>query len=236
MKINLSKRKIQLSASLICMDACDLKTGIHALEELKVDYLHVDLIDGYFSPSMPVGLNTIRCLRKITDLPFDAHVMAKENDFFVESLLDIGVQRLCFQYETEAHVDHMLRKIKDAGANAGIALKPATPISVLEYVLPECDFIMLMLINPGYAGHAEESQVPYALEKVKDAYEYIQRKGCMTQIEVDGRVSVSSIPNLIKAGANTLVLGSSSLFLKTNSIKENLHQIHNVIKQVEGIE
>lgn len=236
MKNNPSNQSIQLSASLICMDACDLKTGIHILEEIKVDYLHVDLIDGYFSPSMPVGLHTIRCLRKITRLSFDAHVMARENDFFVESLLDIGVQRLCFQYETEAHVDHMLRKIKDAGTKAGIALKPATPISVLEYVLPECDFIMLMLINPGYAGNTEENQVPYALKKVRDAHEYIQRKGCMTQIEVDGRVSISSIPKLIKAGANTLVLGSTSLFCKNNTIEENLYQIHDVIEQAEGIE
>lgn len=236
MKNHPSSQFIQLSASLICMDACDLKTDVRILEENKIDYLHVDLLDGYFSPSMPVGLHTIQCLRKITKLPFDAHVMAKENAFFVDSLLDIGVQRLCFQYETEAHIDHMLGKIKNAGAKAGIALKPATPVSVLEYVLPECDFVTLMLINPGYAGRANESQVSYALEKVRNTYEYIQRKGCPTQIEVDGRVSIASIPDLIKAGASTLVLGSTSLFRKNHTIKENLHQIRETIKQAERIE
>jgi ribulose-phosphate 3-epimerase len=236
MKQSELKTTTQLSASMICMDACDLKAGIHKLEDSSIDYVHVDLIDGYFSPSMPIGLDTIRCVRKITSLPFDAHVMAKENDFFVESLLDIGIQRLCFQYETEAHIDHMIRKIKKAGAKAGIALKPVTPISMLEYILPECDFILLMLINPGYANNDDEKQVPYAIDKVKEAREYIHKKGGKTLIEVDGRVSISCIPDLVQAGADTLVLGSSSLFCKANNFEENLNQIRTAIQQAEEAE
>jgi len=223
---------VQLSASMICMDQCNLQSEIKKIEALNIDFLHVDLIDGYFSPSMPIGLDTIKCVRKITKLPFDVHVMAKHNEFFINTLLDIGVQRLCFQYETEIHVDHMISKIKNAGVLAGVVLAPSMPISVLEYIIDQCDFIVLMLINPGFADNSNENQVPYAQRKIRDVKDFIDKHGCDTLIEVDGRVSFSTIPGLIQAGANTLVLGTSSLFNKSHNIEENFQKINKLICKV----
>lgn len=110
-----------------------------------------DILDGHFSPSMPLGLDTVRQLRDRTDMAFDCHVMVTESDYFVDELLDIGVQQIVFHAETESHIDGMLNRIHAKGVRAGVALKPATPLCVLDYVLDKCDTVLLMLINPGYA-------------------------------------------------------------------------------------
>lgn len=151
--------------------------------------LHVDIVDGYFSPSMPLGLETVRQLRAKTTLPFDAHVMAKKPDYFIDTLLDIGVQQLVFHYETCDHVDEMLQRISSRGVRAGVALKPATPLSVLEYIIDNCDVVLLTLINPGYASNKSEKQVHYADRKIRELRELIDKRGLSTMIEIDGRVT-----------------------------------------------
>ena len=155
------------SPSLICLDLCNLEAQVRELENSGCPMLHVDILDGYFSPSMPIGLDVVRQLRKKTSLPFDVHLMAREQDYFVEELLDIGVDQLVFHGECEPHLDNRLNMIHRAGARAGIALKPATSLTTLEYVLEKCDTVLLMLINPGYAGSAREKQVPYGERKIR---------------------------------------------------------------------
>ena len=126
--MDLWKQKCILAPSLIsCCDLCNLETSVRALETAGIGLLHVDILDGYFSPSMPLGIDTVRQLRKRTKLPFDVHLMASDNDFFVGELLDIGVEQLVFHAETERHIDNRLNQIHAAGARAGVALKPATP-------------------------------------------------------------------------------------------------------------
>ena len=214
------------------MDLCNLESGVKNLIDTGIDMLHVDLIDGYFSPSMPIGLDTIRDLRSKTAIPFDVHIMARDNRFFIDEVLAIGVQQLCFHYESEIHVDRQLNLIRKMGVRAGIALTPATPVSVLNYVIEKCDFVMLMLINPGFAFDESENQVDYIYQKIRDCRALIDSRHLNTAIEVDGRISVESIPDLIEAGADILVLGNTSLFSRDNHIKENLRQIKDAI--VEG--
>jgi len=125
----------------------------------------------------------------------------------------------------------MIGRIKKAGILACVALTPSMPVSVLEYIIDLCDFIMLMLINPGYAENGNENQVPYAIKKICDAKDFINAHRCGTLIEVDGRVSFSTIPGLIQAGANSLVLGTSSLFNKSKSIEENYQKIKALIQK-----
>jgi len=216
---------IKLSPSLICSDLCNLERSVDEIAQLNVDMLHIDIIDGHFSPSMPMGLDVVCALRKKTSLPFDYHIMAKENDFFVDEIMDIGAAQICFHYESEIHIDRLLNKIKKAGIRAGVALIPSTPVSVLEYVIPQCDFVMLTLINPGYAGDGAEKQVPYALKKVNDCSRFIAGKGCKVDIEIDGRISIKSIPDLIGAGANILVLGTQSLFSRNANLSANMAEI-----------
>ena len=182
-----------LSQSLICLDMCNLEAEIHRLESTDITMLHVDILDGHFSPSMPVGLETVRQLRKKTELTFDAHVMTKPPDFFVDELLEIGVQQLTFHLETCDHVDGMLNRIRSFGVKAGVALKPSTPLAVLEYIIEKCDVVLLMLINPGYASSGVESQVPYADRKIRELREIIDRRELPVKIEIDGRVTSENV-------------------------------------------
>jgi ribulose-phosphate 3-epimerase len=206
----LAAESIVYSPSLICLDLCNLENQVHILEDLNVKMLHVDIIDGYFSPSMPLGLDTVRALRKKTSLFFDVHLMANNNDYFINELLDIGVDQLVFHAETERHIDAALAKIHGGGVRAGIALKPSTPLTVLDYALERCDPVLLMLINPGDAGHSGEKQIPYGQRKTADLRRMIDGRGLKTKISLDGRISKKNIA-YYKNSADIFVIGSTCL-------------------------
>jgi ribulose-phosphate 3-epimerase len=205
----------------MCADLCNLEQSIKNVENEGIDTLHIDILDGHFSPSMPLGLDTIKQLRNVTNLKFDVHIMSTNNQFFIEEMIELGVEQITFHIEKESHVDRYIKLIKKNNIKVGIALNPATPISVLDYVLPECDTVLLMLINPGFATDKGEQQVSYAAKKVEDMARMIKERGLSTKIEVDGRVSFDSIPTLVRAGADMLVAGSTSFYDKNNSLKEN---------------
>ena len=203
--------KCIISPSLICLDMCNLETEVKKLEKAGVKMLHVDILDGHFSPIMPLGLDTVRQLRSKTDMFFDCHVMVTEQDYFVDELLDIGVDQIVFHGETQPHIDGMLNRIHARGVKAGVALKPATPLSELEYVLDKCDTVLLMLINPGYAFVKGEKQVAYAKRKITELRKMIDDRQLDTKIELDGRVSMENIENYGKELADIFVTGSTCL-------------------------
>ncbi|GAA2172083.1 ribulose-phosphate 3-epimerase [Agrococcus versicolor] len=213
--------RIQYAASIMCADLANLEGSIAEVEAAGADVLHVDVLDGRFSPSMPLGLETIRRMRDVTSLPFDAHVMTTDNELFVTEMLELGAESVTFHVETTLHVDRLIGLARSAGAKVGVALNPATSLSVLEFVLPLVDSVCLMLINPGYATNASEQQVPYAAEKVSRLRGLVDEQGLATAVQVDGRVSFATVPGLVRAGATSLVLGSTSLFSKDGSLAEN---------------
>ena len=206
-------QKCILSPSLIsCCDLCNLESSVKKLENAGIEMLHVDILDGHFSPSMPLGLDTVRQLRSRTDMIFDVHLMTTAHDFFVEELLDIGVQQLVFHGEMEPHMDNRLNQIRKAGVRAGVALKPATALSSLEYVIEKCDAVLLMLINPGYAQSKSEGQVPYAQRKVRELHEMILSRGLDTKVILDGRISKENMAMFAPEGiADIFVAGSTCL-------------------------
>lgn len=204
-------KKCIISPSLICLDMLNLKEQIKQLEESGIEMLHVDIIDGHFSPSMPLGFETISQLRKVTDLPFECHVMAEQPEYFVDELLRIGVQQITFHQETASHVDGLINKIHNAGVRAGLALKPATPLSVLEYELEKCDSVLLMQINPGYASSKGESAVPFSYRKIKNLREMIRSQALDTKIIIDGRVSFKNIEELGKDLVDIFVAGTTAV-------------------------
>lgn len=211
--MSLLNEKCILSPSLISVcDLCNLEASVRELEQAGIEMLHVDILDGHFSPSMPLGLDTVRQLRKKTDLFFDVHLMATAHDFFVQELLDIGVQQLVFHGEMEPHLDHRLNQIHKAGVRAGVALKPATSLQTLDYVLEKCDAVLLMLINPGYAQSKAEGQVPYAARKVRELHEMIRARGLDTKVILDGRISKQNMLDFAPdALADIFVAGSTCL-------------------------
>lgn len=199
------------TVSLITLDHCNLESQIRILEKSGVDLLHVDILDGHFSPSMPLGLETVRQLRDKTGLAFDCHIMTDPQDYFIDELLDIGVQQIVFHAETQRHIDGMLNRIHAAGVRAGVALKPSTPLSTLEYVIEKCDSVLLMLINPGFAWAKNETQVPYAERKIRELREMIDSRGLETRISLDGRISRENIRAYGSGLADQFVLGSTCL-------------------------
>jgi len=204
-------RNCQISPSLICFDQCNLERDVGILEAAGIELLHVDILDGHFSPSMPLGLDAVRQLRCRTDLRFDVHLMSTANDYFVDELLDIGVQQLIFHVETESHVDNMLNRIQAKGVRAGVALKPGTPLSVLDCVLDTCDAVLLMLINPGYAWNKTEAQVSYTDRKIRALRAMIDERGLDTAIEIDGRISPVNMETYGASVVDIFVAGSTCI-------------------------
>lgn len=223
-----------LSPSIMCADLVNLERDIHQLEALGLTTLHIDVIDGKFSPSMPLGIETIKRMREITDMDFDIHMMTTNNEFFIQEMLKIGVQNITFHVETSLHLDREINLIKQAGTRVGLALNPATSLSVLDYVLPELDQVCLMLINPGFATNKGEKQIPYAQQKIRALAQLIKQQDLKTKLQVDGRVSLATIADLVAAGANNLVLGSTSLFAKGATLAENKQTILDAITKGEA--
>jgi ribulose-phosphate 3-epimerase len=231
---NAMNNKINLSPSVMCADLVNLESDISELKHIGMDRIHVDIIDGQFSPSMPLGLETVKRIRAVTDLKFDVHLMSMNNEFFISEILKIGAESITFHYETSLHIDRYISLIKSAGAKAGIALNPATPVSSLECIIDKLDLVCLMLINPGFAGNKTEKQIDYAAKKIIQLKALIEKTGSNAEIQVDGRVSLDSIPKLVSAGAQNLVLGSTSLFIKENSLIENKELVLQAVKKGMG--
>jgi len=218
-------KKIKLSPSIMCGDLVNLETSIKELEANEFKKLHIDIIDGKFSPSMPLGIDTVKRMREITQMDFDVHIMSTDNEFFIQEMINIGVENITFHAETSLHIDRMIQLIKDANVKASIALNPATPIGILDHVIEKVDMVTLMLINPGFATNKNEKMVTYAFDKIQKIKSFIKNKNSNIDIQVDGRVSLETIADLVNAGSTNLVLGSTSLFRKGNTIDTNKNKI-----------
>jgi len=212
----------------MCADLFSLESDVKALESIGVDLLHFDLMDAHFVPNMPIGLELLSQLRPKTDCPYDVHLMVEDNDFFISKLSEIGVQQITVHAESALHLDRTLGLIRDCGIKAGLALNPATPIGAINYVLDRIDYILIMTVNPGFAG---QSMVPSALQKIADCQTFLQQRDVSLPIEVDGNVSFENIPKMVGAGANILVAGSSSIFNRYGSLSENAECVQEAISQ-----
>ncbi len=212
MKETVWKKSCHISPSMISLDMCNLEQQCRMIEEAGLAMIHVDILDGYFSPSMPLGLDTVKQIAKRTKLEMEAHVMVRSPQFFVEELMEAGVSQIVFHVETCDHVDRMLNDIHASGIRAGVALKPATPLCELEYVLEKCDAVLLMLINPGFAQMKGEVQTSYSARKIHDLNEMIRARGLDIKVILDGRISPEDIRLYGTSGeANIFVAGSTCI-------------------------
>lgn len=223
-----------LSPSIMCANLLNLESSIDELKKAGFTRLHIDIIDGVFAPSMPLGLETIKEIRKYTDMYLDVHIMSINNDYFIRQMIDLGVERITFHEETSLHLQKNIDIIKKQGIEVGLALTPARSERVLEYVLDEVDSILVMMINPGYATNKDESQVKYGINKIKNIKSMIDKYKSKTKIQIDGRVSTDKFKDYIRNGANDLVLGSKSLYKDGLSLMENRDKIIASIKEVEN--
>lgn len=220
--------KNKVSASLMCADPFSLKDTVLLLEKHKIDYLHIDIMDGKFVPNLGIGSDFIKSLRKHTSIPFDYHIMVKEPDDIIK-LLDIRENDLVsVHYECSFQIQRTLDNIKKNNCKVMIAINPATPLCTLEEVIYYIDGINLLMVNPGFAGQNMVENCMKKADKVGRIIRKLDRKDII--FEVDGNVSFTNAAILKKLGANTFVGGTSSIF-SSNKIEENILQFLESVKQ-----
>jgi ribulose-phosphate 3-epimerase len=219
---------VKVSPSVMCVDLGHIKDSIRRLETLGADMLHLDVADGHFVPNLLLGLDVIRWLRPKTRLPLDAHLMVTNPDQYIAPLAEIGVDHVAIHAEVCPHFDRSLTEIRNRGMRAGAALNPATPPAALDYVLERLDFVLLMTVNPGFAG---QELVASAIRKIADCRRTLDRRGYEgLPIMVDGNVSFENVPKMVGAGADILVAGTSSWFNKADTMEENVRKTKEAIQ------
>lgn len=209
---------MKLSASMMCANFLSLGKDLEELEKSKIDYLHIDIMDGDFVPNFQLGTDYVMALRKAAKIPIDIHMMVNHPENHIENF---GLQPgdiMSIHHETTKHLQRTLSLIKNKGAIASVAINPATPINAFDYILDDIGIVLLMTVNPGFAG---QKLVPQTIQKISDTRKYLDDKGYPNiMIEVDGNCSFENVPKMSKAGAEIFVVGSSSVFNKDFTIEE----------------
>lgn len=208
---------IKISASMMCADFYCLEDVLFELKQAKVDALHFDIMDGHFVPNIALGPDIVRSLRRKSDLPFDIHLMVQNPDDYLDIFDEVGGNVITFHIEACVHPFRTIKRIRAHGLKVGVAINPATPLSAVEYIFDQVDLVLVMTVDPGFAG---QDFIPSMVYKVRALRDIIFQRKLKVEIEVDGHIDKNTIPSLAKAGANIFVGGSSGLFILGRSISE----------------
>lgn len=195
-----------ISPSVLSADFANLQRDVEMLNNSEAEWIHIDVMDGVFVPNISFGFPVLSAIRKHTKKFCDVHLMIINPDRYIQQFRDAGADLITVHYEAVTHLDSVLHLIKKTGAQAGVSLNPATPVSVLKEVIHLCDLVLIMSVNPGFGG---QKFIQYAVNKVKEASALIKQAGSATKIEVDGGVGLNNAAELAKAGANVLVAGNA---------------------------
>ncbi len=215
----------QLSPSILSADFSCLGEQIRCVEKAGADLLHIDVMDGCFVPRISYGMPVIESIRKVSELPFDVHLMVDEPIRFIADFKACGADMLTVHYEACKHLHAAVLEIKKHGMKAGVALNPATPVEVLKYILPELDYVLIMTVNPGFGG---QKFLPMTLGKIKDLSRLCKELGVFADIEVDGGITLENLPDVMAAGANMIVAGTTVF---GGCIKDNIAAVKEVFQK-----
>ena len=199
-------RSFEIAPSILSADFTRLAEAIRDIREGGATVLHVDVMDGHFVPNITIGLPVVKSLRAATDMTIDTHLMITEPGRYAVEFVKAGADMVSVHVEADVHLQRTLVAIREAGAKAGIAINPGTPLVLLEEALPYADFVLLMSVNPGFGG---QKFVPTSLDKLRRLRQMIDDRGLSTQIEIDGGIDASNIAEICEAGGEIVVAGSA---------------------------
>ncbi|KYO66755.1 ribulose-phosphate 3-epimerase [Thermovenabulum gondwanense] len=196
----------KIAPSILSADFSNLEQEIKKVEDFGADFIHIDVMDGNFVPNITLGPCVIESIRKVTNLPFDVHLMVENPERYLKDFAEAGADIISFHQEATHHVHRTIQDIKKLGIKAGVAINPATPVSLIEDILEEVDLILVMSVNPGFGG---QSFIKSALKKISTLKQIILKNNYKTLIEVDGGINEDNAEKIVKAGADILVAGSA---------------------------
>lgn len=196
----------KIAPSILSADFSRLGDEIRSVEAAGADYIHIDVMDGHFVPNITIGPLIVSAARKVTTLPLDVHLMIENPDLYIPDFAEAGSDIIVVHAEAVNHLHRTVQLIKSCGKKAGVSLNPATPLTVLDYILEELDLVLLMTVNPGFGG---QSFIEACLPKIHALRAMLDRRGCEAELEVDGGVKESNIAGISHAGADVFVAGSA---------------------------
>ena len=195
-----------IAPSILSADFSVLGEEIAAVEAAGADWIHIDVMDGHFVPNITMGPGVVKSLRKMTVLPFDVHLMIESPEQYIQPFAEAGSDRITVHMEALIHLHRTVSQIKELGLKAGVSLNPATPLSFVESILTDIDLLLIMTVNPGFGG---QQFIKTMLPKIRQARELIDRFAPAVLLEVDGGVTLTNMPAILKAGADVIVAGAS---------------------------
>ena len=216
---------IKLAPSILDVDFAHLERELKKIENGGADLLHLDIMDGNFVPNISFGPRIVESIKSITSLPLEVHLMVEKPENHIKSFIDAGGDIIIVHYETSKHLDRLLQTINETGVKSGIALNPATTLSVIEYLINKIDVLLLMTVNPGFGG---QKFIPEMISKIGKARKIIDNQKKSISLEVDGGINLDNISQVIKAGAEVIVAGQ--IISKSANPEITIKKIKNLLK------
>jgi ribulose-phosphate 3-epimerase len=213
-----------IAPSILSADFSKLGDEIRSVEKAGADWIHVDVMDGHFVPNITIGPLIVEAARRITSLPLDVHLMIENPDRYIEDFAKAGADLISVQVEACIHLNRTIQMIKLLDLRAGVVLNPSTPLSAIEWILEDVDFVMIMSVNPGFGG---QKFIPNSIDKIRSLRKMIQDRGLSILIEIDGGVNEKTIKNVSDAGVDVFVAGSA--IFKSPDYKETISKFRELI-------